>query len=97
MVSYQYTEVCNAFQTPIFLIKSQKQNKKLDTYTTAMNRLILLYEELSNNPKPTKKAETESQKIEKITDKLFEELEDLEQSKISSKSGKTMKTNLTNK
>lgn len=56
----------------------QKQNRKIDTYTTAMKRLILLYEDLSNNPKPTKKAETESEKVKKITDKLFEELNQIE-------------------
>lgn len=58
------------------LYEQSKQNKKIDTYTTATNRLILLYEDLSNSPKPIKKAETESEKIEKITDKLFEELEE---------------------
>lgn len=62
---------------------NQKQNKKIDTYTTAMNRLILLYEDLSNSPKPTKKVETESEKVEKITNKLFEELNELELSKKS--------------
>lgn len=61
---------------------TQKQNKKIDAYTTAMNRLILLYEELSNNPKPTKKTETESEKVEMITDKLFEELEELSEKKL---------------
>lgn len=55
----------------------QKQNKKIDTFTIATKRLILLYEELSNNPKPLKKVETESQKVQKITDKLFEELDNL--------------------
>jgi len=60
------------------LKEQSKQNKKIDTYTTAMNRLILLYKDLSNSPKHTKKAKSESEKIEKITDKLFEELKELE-------------------
>ena len=59
----------------------QKQNRKLEAYIKSMNRLILLYKELSNSPKPTKKAETESEKVEKITDKLFEELKDLDTKK----------------
>ncbi len=60
---------------------SIKQNKKIDAYTIATERLLLMYEELSNNPKPIKKAQTESEKIEKITDKLFEELTELEETK----------------
>lgn len=71
------------------LKEQSKQNKKLDTYTTAMNRLILLYEDLSNSPKPTKKAETESEKVEKITDKLFDELEELN---LSAKKGSKLST-----
>lgn len=42
---------------------------------------FILYEDLSNSPKPTKKAETESEKVEKITEKLFEELNQLEKPK----------------
>jgi len=78
----------NQFQN---LKEQSKQNKKIDTYTTAMNRLILLYEDLSNSPKPTKKAETESEKVKKITDKLFEELNELEE-KEPNKSNKKSHT-----
>ncbi len=69
---------------------TQKQNKKIDTYTTAMNRLIMLLDDLSNNPKATKKAETESEKIEKITDKLFEELGELEEKSLKRKTKKQL-------
>jgi len=62
-----------------------KHNKKIDTYTTTMNRLLALYEELSNIQKPQKKTESESEKIEKITNKLFEELNDLELNRTTKK------------
>jgi GTPase involved in cell partitioning and DNA repair len=66
---------------------NQQQNRKIEAYTKTMKRLILLYESLSNSPKPTKKVETESEKIEKITDKLFEELGELDNSKKKNNQG----------
>ena len=68
---------------------NQQQNRKIEAYTKAMNRIILLFKELSNSPKPTKKVETESEKVEKITDKLFEELEELEEKKAKRSSRNT--------
>lgn len=66
---------------------SKQQNRKIEAYTKTMKRLILLYESLSNSPKPTKKVETESEKVEKITDKLFEELNELDNSKKKNNQG----------
>ena len=82
---------------PLFYVAIVKVGfSGLTTYTTAMNRLIMLLGDLSYNPKSTKKAETESEKIEKITDKLFEELGELEEKSLKRKTKATLKLNLIN-